>query len=521
MRRIGIILTAMMLMMTGMTAAHAGQETLVYASAFGAGTDLWYARGAQKVYHTTEATLRTEGRTSDWHSPGRNFELAAGTRYDMSVEVLQNEAETATLMVSVQVTKEDGSPDWKNLFKGEVKKGEWTTLSGSYTPDPSEDYILYVETVGAPELSYEIRNFRVVAPDGVPDVQPTATPATEFEAVVEMPSLKDLYAGKFDFGTALPRNAFNDMKLLMLVKEQFNILTPENEMKPDAILDVYGSRKLAAEDETAVAVKFDACKTLLRFAQANGLKVHGHTLLWHNQTPEALFHEGYDTSKPLASREVMLGRMENYIRQVLTWTEENYPGVIVSWDVVNEAIDDGTNKLRTGANWYKTVGPDYLARAFEYARKYAAEGVLLYYNDYNTAYSGKLYGIFDLLKSLMAEGNIDGYGFQMHHSLGEPSMDMITRAVEKIASLGLKLRVSELDINAGKPTEQNFQSQKNKYKQVMKLMLRFKDQTEAVQVWGVIDTMSWRRDGYPLLFDKNMNPKPAFFGVAEAAQEDQ
>ena len=77
MRRIGIILTAMMLMMTGMTAAHAGQETLVYASAFGAGTDLWYARGAQKVYHTTEATLRTEGRTSDWHSPGRNFELAA------------------------------------------------------------------------------------------------------------------------------------------------------------------------------------------------------------------------------------------------------------------------------------------------------------------------------------------------------------------------------------------------------------------------------------------------------------
>ena len=179
MRRIGIILTAMMLMMTGVTAAQAGQETLVYASTFGAGTDLWYARGAQKVYHTTEATLRTEGRTSDWNSPGRNFELAAGTKYDMSVEVLQNDAETATLMVSVQVTKEDGSPDWKNLFSGEAKKGEWTTLAGSYTPDPSEEYVLYVETVGAPELSYEIRNFRVVAPDGVPDVQPTAAPAAQ------------------------------------------------------------------------------------------------------------------------------------------------------------------------------------------------------------------------------------------------------------------------------------------------------------------------------------------------------
>ena len=88
-----------------------------------------------------------------------------------------------------------------------------------------------------------------------------------------MPSLKDVYAGKFDFGTALPRNAFNDLQLLKLVKAQFNILTPENEMKPDAILDVYGSKKLAEKDETAVAVRFDACKTLLRFAQANGLKV--------------------------------------------------------------------------------------------------------------------------------------------------------------------------------------------------------------------------------------------------------
>ena len=167
MKRIGIILTAMMLMMTGMTAAHSGQETLVYASTFGAGTDLWHARGGEKVYHTTEATLRTEGRTSDWNAPARDFELAAGTRYDMSVEVLQNDAETATLMVSVQVTKEDGSPDYKNLFKGDVKKGEWTTLTGSYTPDPSEDYIVYVETVGAPELSYEIRNFRLTAPDSV------------------------------------------------------------------------------------------------------------------------------------------------------------------------------------------------------------------------------------------------------------------------------------------------------------------------------------------------------------------
>ena len=113
-------------------------------------------------------------------------------------------------------------------------------------------------------------------------------------------------------------------------------------------------------------------------------------LVWHSQTPEAFFHEGYDTTKPLVSREVMLGRLENYIRAVLTETEEKYPGVIVSWDVVNEAIDDGTNWLRAGSNWVKVIGEDFVSKAFEFARKYAAEGVLLYYNDYNTAYPGKL-----------------------------------------------------------------------------------------------------------------------------------
>lgn len=512
---IGLLL-AFCLVMT-LASAFADANTVVYESAFAAGDDGWFARGAQKVYHTTEATLRTEGRTSDWNSPGRYFELVAGNEYTVSAEILQNDADSANFLISMERTDDSGT-GWDRLVPGTVKKGEWTTLSGSFTPAEYDSYVLYVETDGSPEISYEIRNFRLESPNGIPTPKATEPPAVIAEAK-DIPSLKEAYAGKFDFGAAAPQNAFMNPKLMVLMRDQFSILTPENELKPDSVLDVSRSRKLAEEDETAVAVRFDAAKPLLNFAQKNGIKVHGHVLVWHSQTPEVFFHEGYDSKKPLVSREVMLGRLENYIREVLTQTEEMYPGVIVSWDVVNEAIDDGTNWIRKGSKWTQVIGEDFVNYAFEYARKYAAEGVLLYYNDYNSAYAGKLAGIIKMIKPLIEAGTIDGYGFQMHHTTGQPSNEQITKAVEKIAALGIKMRVSEMDIGITKYTETSLKAQADKYRAMMELMLRFADQTEAVQVWGLTDNMSWRSQSYPLLFDRSLNPKPAFYAVLEAVGE--
>ena len=524
MKKIIAALLALMMIMAGMTAL-ADEAKQIYSSTFAAGPDGWYARGAQKVYHTTEATLRTEGRGSDWHSPGRDFPLIEGGEYELSVEVYQDEVDSAKFMISIAHTL-NGAETYENLVKGTAKKGEWTKLTGTYTAGAFDRYVLYVETTGAPELSFEIRNFTVVAPKGEPEPKATEPPMS-IEAVEDLPSLKELYAGKFDFGAAVPQYAFMDDELKELMVSQFSILTPENELKPNSVLDVEASEKLVEEtgDETSVAVHFDDATPLLTFAQENGIKVHGHVLVWHSQTPDEFFHEGYDKSKPWVSREVMLGRLENYIKEVLTQTEEMYPGVIVSWDVVNEAIDDGTAWLRKTSPWTKTIGEDHVARAFEYARKYAADGVLLYYNDYNTPLPGKLKGIVKLLNQLIPEGNIDGYGFQMHHSNGngsnvtDPSIAMITSAVEKISGMGLKLRVSELDIGAGKQTEKALMAQKEAFKAIMKLMLQYADQTEAVQVWGLKDNMSWRTGAYPLLFDTNGNPKPAFFGVVEAVTE--
>lgn len=329
-----------------------------------------------------------------------------------------------------------------------------------------------------------------------------------------LPSLKAVYADAFDFGVAVPKKLVSHKDAMALVAEQFGIVTPENELKPDAVLDIGMSSVKAREDDTAVAIHLDSARPLLDWAKENGVKVHGHVLVWHSQTPENFFHVGYKTSEPLVSREVMLGRMENYIRQVMEALEADYPGVVVSWDVANEVIDDNSGKLRASP-WLEVVGEDYVARAFEFARRYAPEGVRLYYNDYNTAYFGKQNGIVRLLEALMAEGNIDGYGFQMHHDLSTPTMKQITDAVDRIAGLGLLLRVSELDITVGANDENSLKRQAKMYADIMKLLLGHADQVEAVQVWGLSDDLSWRSGGFPLLFDGQRAPKPAFWAVAD------
>ncbi len=504
MKKILSLMLALALALECVPALAAG--VTVYSSDFSQGPDGWVARSMGSAWITAEnGALRIEGRESDWHSPGRDFDLREGVRYTLRVQVLQSETERADFMISV-AHKLDGQETYENLAFATVNRGAWTTLQCEYTPAYFDSYVLYVETKGAPTLSYSIRKFVVAAPDGIP---------REGEEAVQLLILKGIYAGQFDIGIAVPQFVIrNGGPALALVQEQFNILTPENELKPDSVLDVAASKRLAQEDETAAAVHFDAAKPLLDFAKENGIKVHGHVLVWHSQTPEAFFHVGYDTKAPLVTREVMLARLENYIKEVMAYMDTNYPGVVVSWDVVNEAIDDGTNALRK-SNWRTVVGDDFVARAFEYARKYAPEGTLLYYNDYNTAVAGKRIGIKKLLVALMEEGNIDGYGFQMHHSTGYPSMDLIQKSVERIAGLGLKLRVSEMDIGVDNNSETSFRKQAKKYADIMKLLLRYADQVEAVQVWGLTDRMSWRASSFPLLFDGYCNPKPAFWAVAD------
>ncbi len=509
------LLLASLLLLATCAGVLAEDKVMLYQSNFTGGTDGWVARsmGTAAVEPVELNALRVTGRQSDWNSAGRDFELTPGVEYELSVQVRQDDVDSADFMISVAHSR-DGVESYENLAFGTAEKGKWTLLSGAYTPDTYYNYILYVETTGAPTLDFVMRFFRINAPAGTaeaanhPDLE---IPMTLGENG-EIPSLKEAYADYFDFGACVPGMLARNAQAMEFNLRQFSILTPENELKPDAVLDVAASKRLAAQDETAAAVHFDAAKPLLDFCKKNGVKMHGHVLVWHSQTPEAFFHEGYDASKPFVTREVMLARLENYIRGVFAYMQENYPGVIVSWDVVNEAVDDGTGKLRQ-SNWTKVVGEDFVNRAFELARKYAPEGTVLCYNDYNTAILGKQNGIVKLLESLMADGTVDGYGFQMHHEISFPTMQAIEACVRRIAALGLRLRVSELDIGIPSASEANLAKQAKMYADIMKLMKSVSDQTDAVQVWGVTDNYSWRSGQHPLLFNADSSPKPAFWAV--------
>ena len=480
-----------------------GEVLRAYASDFSKDTDGWYARSAgQASVSVANGALTITGRDSTWNSPGRDFALEAGKKYKMSVQVIQSSEPSVEFMISVAHSK-NGLESYENLGRVKAVQGAWTTITADYTPGPYDNYILYVETVGHGSVDFSIRKFNIEL--------------NELYYDGALPSLAQAYADYFDVGVAINQMQANDAKRMAFSALQFNIMTHENELKPDSVLDVAASKKLAAEDETAVAIKFNAAKPMLDFCQKNGIKVHGHVLVWHSQTPEAFFHEGYDVNKPYVTREIMLGRLENYIRQVLEYSEEQYPGVIVSWDVVNEAVSDNAAALRE-SNWTKVIGQDFVNRAFEFARKYAAEGVKLYYNDYSTPYEPKLTGICNLLDSLVAEGNIDGYGFQCHYSTTTPTPAQVRSAMEKIAAKGLSLRVSELDIGISNTSDVNLTLQAARYKALFEIFMDFADKMDAVQVWGLTDDRSWRTGEYPLLFDEKVNPKPAFDALIKLVQ---
>lgn len=479
-----------------------------YKSDFSAGTDGWYARsaGGASISVTEEQGLLIVGRDATWNSPGRDFALVPGKTYNMSVQVKQDQLDSTGFLLSIAHTK-GGTETYENLGSGTAKKGEWTLIQCTYVAGMYDKNVLYVEG-GAAETEYQIKDF-------------TCVEQTMKYGKAGIPSLKEVYADSFDFGTAVVANEVLDTDRMEFYKSQFNIFTYGNEMKPDSLINIAACKSAVRKtgDETAVEVKFDRCKPLLEWAAQNGVKVHGHTLIWHSQTPEQFFHEGYNSTSPLCSREVMLGRMENYIRQVLTWTEEHYPGVIVSWDVVNEAAADSGRQLRQ-SNWTKVVGEDFINRAFEYARKYAAPHVKLFYNDYNSEMTMKNLVIRDILSSLIADGTVDGYGFQSHYSTSS-SLFYIGVAWDTVAKLTLKdgtpirLRVSELDVGIPANTESNWKTQARFYEDLFEIYRKHADQIDAVHTWGTTDDLSWRRENYPLLFDGQSQPKLAFDAITD------
>jgi len=342
-------------------------------------------------------------------------------------------------------------------------------------------------------------------------------------------SLKDAFADAFLVGAALSREQIlgGEPETLALVARQFNALTAENVMKWE---------KIHPEES-----RFDwtAPDALVDFATAHGMQVAGHVLIWHQQTPRWVFE---DADGNPASRELLLARMERHIDTVV----RRYRGRVQCWEVVNEALNDDGSLRQTP--WFEIIGEDYIQRAFEYAHRADPEACL-YYNDYNLYKPAKRDGANRLVKRLLEQGiPVSGIGLQGHYGMGHPeNLQDFADSIAAVGALGLEAYITEFDLSVlpfpdersrsadlsvnlelqaqlnpyadGLPAEVE-QRQRERWVALFRVLLEHQDTVARVTFWGVNDGQNWKnnwpmrgRTDYPLLFDRQNRPKPAYYDI--------
>jgi GH35 family endo-1,4-beta-xylanase/enterochelin esterase-like enzyme len=329
------------------------------------------------------------------------------------------------------------------------------------------------------------------------------------------PVIKDVYKNHFLIGMAgdIPGNYSEEE--MGLVRGHFNVVTPENCMKPGPVHP--------AEDRW----NFDRPDALVKWCGENKVAVFGHTLVWHAQTNPWFFAGG--------DKDVVTKRMKDHITMLVG----RYKGKVKGWDVVNEAINDGgnaetakTENLRN-SQWVKIVGPEFLTLAFKYAHE-ADPDAKLYYNDYNIEAGFKHESSMVLLRRLLKDGApIHGVGIQGHWRTDSVPYEAIDKAIKDYASLGLKVSITELDVTirgaAGgqfggrpkgpvtPPSPEDLKAQADAYAKLFAIFIKHKDAIERVTFWGLSDRRTWRFGQHPLLFDAGNKPKPAYAAVVDAA----
>ncbi len=347
-------------------------------------------------------------------------------------------------------------------------------------------------------------------------------------------SLKEAAEGDFYIGAALNYRQVSgrEAEAVALIKKEFNTISPENVLKMGPIQPKPG------------VFNFEPADKFVDFGLQNNMFIVGHTLVWHSQAPDWIF---VDEKGQTVSRDTLLQRMESHIATVAG----RYKGKIDSWDVVNEALeDDGT--LRQ-SKWLTVIGEDYLQKAFEFAKAADPEAEL-YYNDYSLWKPAKREGAVRLVKNLQDKGiQVDGIGMQGHYGIDYPSLEDIEASIEAFAALGVKVSVTELDIDVlPNPTgrqgadivhtveaQEGFnpyaeglpdsveQKLTRRYANLFALFHKHRDKIDRITLWGVADHNSWLnnwpmqgRTSYPLLFNRQYQPKPAYKAVVEALQKE-
>lgn len=343
----------------------------------------------------------------------------------------------------------------------------------------------------------------------------------------DVPALKDVFKNCFMIGGAVNRSVATgrDPNAAAIAEKHFSTISPENDLKWQLVHPQPNQYNWAPAD------------SYVAFGEKNKMFLIGHCLVWHSQVPPWVFR---DEAGNAPTRDALLARMKDHILTVVG----RYQGRIKGWDVVNEALDD-SGKMRN-TPWLRIIGEgsedkkyDHIENAFRWAHEADPEAEL-YYNDYNLDTSkAKADAAAAIVKDLKSKGlRIDGVGIQLHGGLTYPRPESLDYAVTTLAATGVKVMITELDIktqtrgprgadvsqvNRASTTDANAataETQKKlaaKYAEIFSVLLRHKKDITRVTFWGVYDKTSWI-GGSPLLFDRNYQPKEAFFAVVKAAQ---
>jgi endo-1,4-beta-xylanase len=348
-------------------------------------------------------------------------------------------------------------------------------------------------------------------------------------------ALKDAYKDDFLIGAAINYAQIfeQDQRGAAIVKQQFNSITPENILKWQHVHPLPGQYDFAPADR------------YVQFGESNKMFIVGHTLVWHSQTPQWVFE---DASGAPLTRVALLDRMREHIHTVVG----RYRGRIGGWDVVNEAVE-ANGKLRQSP-WMKIIGEDYLVKAYQFAHE-ADPQAELYYNDYGLENPTKRAGALALVKKLQAAGvNISAVGLQGHYRLNAttPTIQEVDETIAAFGKLGVKVQITELDldvlpsawaslsadISLRKKSDARNNPYANglpatvqtelatRYAGLFAVFLKHRDTLKRVTFWGVTDGDSWLNDwpvhgrtSYPLLFDREGKPKPAFDRIVSLSRK--
>lgn len=482
---------------------------------FESGSDDWFGRGEAQVSlstdqkHGGEQSLFVSDRSASWHGAAlSNDYIEPGKKYKFSVYVFVTQ--NANMNLSLQYT-ENENDSYPCVSEKEVYAYSWTELSGEIIlPEGATNIQPYLQSNNE-TLSFYLDDF---------------TCEEVVEELVEHPEipLQNYFATYFKIGTATTQGELTPQNNKNLILHHFNSVTPGNEMKPDCLLDQQAS--IENGDETNPQVKMPgSTRAVLKFCEENQLPIRGHVFVWHSQTPDWFFNEGFQTNGATVSKEVMDQRMENYIKNVVTLVTTEFPNLdIYAWDVVNEAFLDNGSLRQPGSNyvtdgtsrWMEIYGDDsFIFKAFTYARKYVPNRCMLYYNDYNEYIDSKRDAIYNLVRKLYGQGLCDGVGMQSHLSTSYPSVQLYRAAVEKYATIGCDIQVTELDITLADGADFNKQAQM--YRDLFDIYCEYKDDISLVAFWGTNDETSWRASGKPLIFSE-YRPKVAYDKIVEGLE---